>query len=67
MSRLYDHVDLRGEVPLLNGRPFPPGVTSQDWMRLKSAPGFYHWLNAVRGCQTGVYWRLTEKVGWCGI
>ena len=64
---LYDEVDMRQERPLVNGKPLPEGVTMSDWMRLHSSPGFYHWLNAVRGCQTGVYWRLTDRVGWCGI
>jgi hypothetical protein len=54
-------------MPTVNGKPLPEGVTLDDWMRLHMSPGFYHWLNAVRGCQTGVYWRLTEKVGWCGV
>lgn len=58
---------LRRARPLIDGKQLPPGVTMDDWMRLHFAPGFYHWLNAVHGCQTGVYWRLTDKVGWCGV
>jgi hypothetical protein len=60
---IYDTVIHDTNRPLVNGKPLPPGVTMEDWMRLHFAPGFYHWLNAVRGCQTGVYWRLTDKVG----
>ena len=66
-ARLYDVADMTGERPLINGRPLPEGVTMQDWMRLTQASGFYGWKNAVRGCVTGRYWRLTEKVGWCGV
>lgn len=66
-KRLYDWADLTTERPLVNGRPLPPGVTMSDWIHLTQAPGFYSWLNAVRGCVTGGYWRLTERVGWCGL
>lgn len=63
---LFDDVALR-KRPLVNGKPLPEGVTMEDWMRLHYSPGFYYWLNHVRGCVTGRYWRLSEKTGWCGI
>lgn len=54
--------------PAVNGRPLPPGVTMSDWMQLHMSPGFYDWLNAVRGCgKPPQQWRLAGNVGWCGI
>lgn len=65
MTRLMNCVDLHDpENPLLNGEPMP--CTAREF-QVSQGSGFYHWLNAIRGCQTGVYWRLTENVGWCGI
>lgn len=67
-SLLYNTVDMTDEErPMVNGKLLPLGCSMNDWMRLHMAPGFYHWLNAIHGCQTGVYWRLTENVGWCGV
>lgn len=67
---MIDHVDMRGKRPLVNGKPLPEGVTMEDWMRLHHAAGFYHWLNAIHGCQNtneSSYWRLSGTVGWCGV
>jgi hypothetical protein len=68
MPLIYNHIDLLDpKNPIINGKPLPPGVTLNDWMRITGAPGFYSWLNAIRGCVTGQYWRLSEKTGWCGV
>lgn len=57
---------------MVNGRPLPPGVTMQDWMRLHSSPGFYDWLNSVHGCgKPPAPWRVgvgnRQLLGWCGV